>query len=124
MHCIPSWIRRSRRRGIFLGAARSLVAAPRERNTDFEKAQIKAGQTAADIWPDKPAKAKPKDVDGRWAVKYSREKTRTDGSRPIDIVIPVNDYKNHISIDSMNGLIRRRVSPTRSNTTAPACAKD
>jgi transposase len=43
----------------------SLVAAPRQRNTDEEKAAIKAGKTAAEIWPHKPAKAAPKDTDGR-----------------------------------------------------------
>lgn len=35
----------------------SLVAAPRQRNTDAAKAVIKAGKTAAQIWPEKPAKA-------------------------------------------------------------------
>lgn len=43
----------------------SLVAAPRQRNTDEEKAAIKAGKTAAEIWPDKPAKAAQKDTDAR-----------------------------------------------------------
>jgi hypothetical protein len=32
----------------------NLVAAPRQRNTDEEKAAVKAGKTAAEIWPDKP----------------------------------------------------------------------
>ena len=36
----------------------TLVAAPRQRNTDAEKARIKAGETAAEIWSDKPAKAR------------------------------------------------------------------
>ena len=29
----------------------SLVAAPRQRNTEEEKAAIKAGKTAVEIWP-------------------------------------------------------------------------
>ena len=41
----------------------SLVAARRQRNTDTEKAAIKAGKKAAEIWPDKPAKAAQKDTD-------------------------------------------------------------
>ena len=41
----------------------SLVAAPRQRNTEDEKAAIKAGKTAAEIWPDKPDKAAQKDTD-------------------------------------------------------------
>ncbi len=36
---------------------------------DTEKAAIKDGRTAAEIWPGKPAKARQKDVDGRWTVK-------------------------------------------------------
>jgi transposase len=41
----------------------SLVAAPRQRNTEEEKAAIRAGKKAAEIWPDKPAKAAQKDTD-------------------------------------------------------------
>ena len=44
----------------------NLVAAPRQRNTDGEKTAIGEGMSAAEIWPDKPAKARQKDVDGRW----------------------------------------------------------
>ena len=86
----------------------SLVAAPRQRNTDGEKAAIKEGKSAAEIWPDKPAKARQKDVDGRWTVKYSKAKVRADGTKPVDIAIPVYGYKSHISIDRMHGLIRRQ----------------
>jgi transposase len=41
----------------------SLVAAPRQRNSQEEKDAIKAGKTAQEIWPDKPAKAAQKDTD-------------------------------------------------------------
>ncbi len=54
----------------------TLVAAPRQRNTDAEKARIKAGEKAADIWPDKPAKARQKDTDARWTMKYLQGETR------------------------------------------------
>jgi transposase, IS5 family len=87
----------------------SLVAAPRQRNTDGEKAAIKEGRSAAEIWPEKPAKARQKDVDGRWTVKYSKAKARADGTKPIDIAIPVYGYKSHVSIDRMHGLIRRQL---------------
>ena len=33
----------------------TIVAAPKQRNTDGEKADIQAGETAGEIWPDKPA---------------------------------------------------------------------
>ena len=37
----------------------TLVAAPRQRNTEAEKARIKAGEKAASIWPDKPGPRTP-----------------------------------------------------------------
>ena len=43
----------------------TLLAAPRQRNNEGEKAAIKAGRTAPEIWPEKPAKARQKDVDAR-----------------------------------------------------------
>jgi IS5 family transposase len=67
------------------------------------------GRSAAEIWPEKPAKARQKDVDGRWTVKYSKAKARADGTKPIDIAIPVSGYKSHVSIDRMHGLIRRQL---------------
>lgn len=85
----------------------TLVAAPRQRNTEAEKARIKAGEKAADIWPDKPAKARQKDTDARWTVKFSKAKPKEDGTTPIDIAIPTFGYKSHISIDRRHGIIRR-----------------
>jgi IS5 family transposase len=85
----------------------TLVAAPRQRNTDGEKARIKAGESAAEIWPDQPAKARQKDVDARWTVKFSKAKPAADGTPRIDIAIPAFGYKSHISIDRRHGVIRR-----------------
>ena len=53
----------------------TLVSAPRQRNTDAEKARIKQGEKARDIWPDKPAKARQKDTDARWTVKLGKAST-------------------------------------------------
>src|SRR5690606_525155 len=47
----------------------SLVPAPKQRNTDGERKAIKAGKSADEIWPDKPAKAAQKDTDARWTLK-------------------------------------------------------
>jgi IS5 family transposase len=85
----------------------TLVAAPRQRNTEGEKARIKAGEKAADIWPDKPAKARQKDTDARWTMKFSKAKPAADGKPQIDIAIPAFGYKSHISIDRRHGIIRR-----------------
>ena len=49
----------------------TMVAAPSQRLTDAEKAQIKAG--AVEMWPEKPAKARPRDVDARWTLHSAPE---------------------------------------------------
>ena len=85
----------------------TLVAAPRQRNSEAEKARIKAGETAAAIWPDKPAKARQKDTDARWTMKFSKAKPGPDGKPQIDIAVPHFGYKSHISIDRRHGVIRR-----------------
>jgi len=85
----------------------SLVAAPRQRNTEAEKAEIKAGRIPEE-WTDKPAKLAHKDRDARWTVKYTKAKPRDDGSLPaVDLAIPVYGYQNHIAIDRRFGLIRK-----------------
>ena len=85
----------------------TLVRAPRQRNTEGEKAAIKAGASADEIWPDKPAKARQKDVDARWTVKFAKARPAADGTPQIDIAIPTFGYKSHISIDRRHGIIRR-----------------
>lgn len=85
----------------------SLVRAPRQHLDDGEKAAIKEGKSAREIWPDEPAKAAQKDTDARWTVKFSRAKPNGDqDERLVDIAIPVFGYKSHIGIDRKHGLIR------------------
>jgi IS5 family transposase len=85
----------------------TLVAAPRQRNTEGEKTAIKAGRLATEIWPCQPAKARQKDVDARWTLKVSKAKPAEGGAPRVDIAIPVFGYKSHISIDRRHGIIRR-----------------
>lgn len=98
----------------------TIVAAPKQRNSDGEKADIKAGKVPKD-WQDKPAKLRQKDRDARWTVKYTKAKQKADGSKHAarggerpgatgiqrDIAIPAFGYKDHISIDRRHGLIRK-----------------
>ena len=85
----------------------SLIAAPRQRNTQDEKKAIKEGRIPDD-WKDKPAKLRQKDRDARWTVKFTKAKPREDGSTPpVDLAIPVFGYQNHISIDRGFGFIRK-----------------
>jgi transposase, IS5 family len=50
----------------------SLVPAPKQRNTEDEKADIKVGKTAAEIWPDEPNKAAQKDTNARLSCFASK----------------------------------------------------
>lgn len=85
----------------------SLVPAPKQRNTEGEKAEIKAGRSAGEIWPDKPNKAAQKDVDARWTLKIGgKVRYRADGTPLPMIAVPVFGYKSHISIDRRFGFIR------------------
>jgi IS5 family transposase len=83
----------------------TIVAAPKQRNTEAEKKEIKAGRIPED-WKRKPAKLRQKDRDARWTVKYSKAKPSADGAKRVDLAIPAFGYKNHIGIDRVHGLIR------------------
>jgi transposase, IS5 family len=87
----------------------SIVAAPKQRNTDGEKRDIKEGRVP-ETWKDKPAKLAQKDRDARWTVKWSKAKPSDDGSPRVDLAIPAFGYKNHIGIDRRHGLIRTWVA--------------
>ena len=88
----------------------SLVAAPRQRNTDDEKKAIKERRIPPNSKA-KPAKLRHKDRDARWTVKFTKAKPREDGSTPpVDLAIPLFGYQNHVSIDRRFGFIRRWVA--------------
>jgi IS5 family transposase len=85
----------------------TVVPAPKQRNTEAEKTAIKEGRVPEE-W--KPAKARQKDRDARWSIKYSKAKVREGAdpkaAKPVDLAIPMFGYKNHIGIDKAHGLIR------------------
>lgn len=84
----------------------SLVAAPKQRNTDEERRTIKEGRVPED-WKSRPAKLRHKDRDARWTVKFTKAKERPDGTKPpVDIAIPSFGYQNHVAIDVGHGFIR------------------
>ena len=88
----------------------TLVAAPKQRNTAAEREAIKAGRSAAEIWPDEPAKAAQKDTDARWTLKFAKARALPDGRPGIDIAIPSFGYKSSIAICQRYGFIRRKVT--------------
>ena len=83
----------------------SIIAAPKQRNTDAEKREIKAGRIPPE-WKAKPAKLAQKDRDARWTVKWSKAKPADDGSPRMDLAVPAFGYKNHLGVDRRHGLIR------------------
>jgi len=83
----------------------TIVASPKQRNTEAERAAIKAGQIP-EGWAEKPAKLRQKDRDARWTVKFSKAKPREDGAPQVDLAVPAFGYKSHIGIDRGHGLIR------------------
>jgi transposase len=84
----------------------TVVAAPRQRNTDAEKAILKAGEIPQD-WKGKPKKLAQKDRDARGTIKYSKAKPAEDGIKRVDFAVPTFGYKNHVGIDRRYGLIRK-----------------
>lgn len=85
----------------------SLVPAPKQRNSDGERAAIKAGKTADEIWSDEPAKAAQKDTDARWTLKIGgKVRYRPDGTPLPMIATPVFGYKSQFSINRRHGFIR------------------
>ncbi len=84
----------------------TVVAAPRQKLTDEEKATIRSGGTPQG-WS--KAKRRQKDLDARWTIKRGRAK-RSEASEMqagVQIAVPVFGYKNHAGIDRRHGLIRR-----------------
>ena len=85
----------------------TLAAAPRQRNTNAEKADFRAGRIP-EGWEDKPAKLSHKDRHARWTLKFTKAKRQDDGTMPSsDLAIPFFGYKSHVSIDRKFRFIRK-----------------
>ncbi|GBR54744.1 hypothetical protein GCM10007872_31130 [Gluconobacter sphaericus NBRC 12467] len=85
----------------------TLVAVPKQRNTNAEKADLWAG-SIPENWQDKPSKLSHKDRHARWTLKFMKAKRQDDGSMPSsDLAIPFFGYKSHVSIDRKFRFIRK-----------------
>lgn len=83
----------------------SIIAAPRQRMTDEERAIVKDGGIP-ETWTAKPARLAQKDRDARWTLKRGRRKKGPDGKLMAEIATPMFGYKSHIGIDQRHGFIR------------------
>src|SRR4051794_24805967 len=81
----------------------TVVAVPKQRNTEAEKADLKAGRVP-DAWKANPKKLAQKDRDARWTIKWSKAKPAEGGTKRVDIAVPAFGYKNHLGIDRRHGL--------------------
>jgi transposase, IS5 family len=87
----------------------SIIAAPRQRNTESEKRDIKEGRIPEE-WKAKPQKLAQKDRDARWTLKRAKARPTletTPMKATIEIAIPVFGYKNHVCMDRAHGFVRR-----------------
>ena len=86
----------------------SIIAAPRQRNTDAEKAALKEGRIP-EGWAANRKKLAQKDRDARWTLKRAKARAaKTDGTKArVEIAVPVFGYKTHVSIDRKHGFVRR-----------------
>lgn len=84
----------------------TVIAAPRQKLTDDEKAAVRGGGTPPG-WSN--AKRRQTDLDTRWTIKRGRSK-RNEASEMqatgVAIAVPMFGYKNHAGIDRRHGLIR------------------
>ena len=97
----------------------TIVAAPKQRNTEAERAAIKSGQIP-EGWAEKPAKLRQKDRDARWTVKFSKAKPREDGAPQVDLAVPAFGYKNVWPAPSARGFA---ILPGQSTPTYPVSGR-
>ncbi len=93
----------------------TVVPAPKQRNTEEEKAAIKAGRIP-ERWKDRPAKVRQKDRDARWSVKYTKGKVKESHSpmckrKPANKItgagtVPANSCHTGLSEDYPNGALK------------------
>ncbi|MCW2264236.1 hypothetical protein M2305_000183 [Gluconobacter cerinus] len=85
----------------------TLVAAPKPRNTNTERVDLRAERIPED-WQDKPAKLSHKDRHARWTLTLTKAKRQDDGMIPAtDLAIPFFGYKSHVFIDRKFRFIRK-----------------
>jgi len=85
----------------------TLVAAPKQRNTNAEKADMREGRIPSGL-AGQASKLSHKDRHARWTLKFTKAKRQDDGNMPAtDLAISFFGYKSHISIDRKFRLIRK-----------------
>jgi IS5 family transposase len=90
---------------------------PSSEDTEEERAAIKAGKPAKQIWRGKPNKAHQKDVDARWTIKIGGKIRYRPDRKPLpQIAMLMCCYKSHISIDRRLGFVRKAAVTSAADT--------
>ncbi|KQO42488.1 hypothetical protein ASF08_12855 [Methylobacterium sp. Leaf85] len=86
----------------------SIIAAPRQCNTDAEKVALKESRIP-DAWVAQPKKLAQKDRDARRTLKRAKARSaKADGTKAkVEIAVPMSGYKTHVLIDRKHGFVRR-----------------
>ena len=104
----------------------SLVAAPKQRNTDAEKADIKAGRIPQ-AWTERPAKLRQKDRDARWTLVFGKARDargRHAPRRHRDPGVRLQEPRQHRPAARLHPpLGRHRRQPPRRADAAPGPAR-
>ncbi|MEM1382330.1 MAG: hypothetical protein AAF713_12380 [Pseudomonadota bacterium] len=81
--------------------------------SEHEKAALSEGKSAADIWPDTPAKAREKDISVLSTGQSGKARMLEDATVLHDVAIPSLGSKAPASIDCRQRVIGRRVRRDR-----------
>lgn len=84
----------------------SIMAAPRQRITDEERASVKQGGIP-EGWRARPARLAQKDRDARRTLRRGRRRKRPDGKLIAEIATPIFGRKSHIGIERAKTKIGR-----------------
>ena len=77
----------------------TIVATPKQRNTEGENADIKAGGIP-EAWREKPAKLRQKDRDARWTVKFSKAPSRPKKANRSSSILPFRPSATRTTLPS------------------------
>jgi hypothetical protein len=77
----------------------TLVEAPKQHNTDSEKADLREGRIPQD-WRDKTCKLSHEDRHMRLTLKFTKARRQEGGTMPsADLLIPFFGYKSHVPVN-------------------------
>ncbi|MBA3583330.1 MAG: IS5 family transposase, partial [Gemmatimonadetes bacterium] len=84
----------------------TVVAAPKQRNTEDEKRALREGLLGELCGPRCPGLGNSDGLALEYFTVQRASRSSADGAKRVDIAVPMFGYKNHVGIDRRHGLIR------------------